>query len=60
MVDGQVAEDIALWHRDMPPQDLQDVMHRHWLVLIKLQTKGQRSERNSLFFFQNQIGFFFN
>lgn len=53
VVDGQVAEDVALWHRDVPPQDLQDVVHRHWLVLIKLQTKGQRSEEIS--FFQNQI-----
>lgn len=42
MVDTQVAEDIALGHRDMEPQDLQDIVDRHGLVLIQLYTGGQR------------------
>lgn len=51
VVDGQVAEDVALRHRDVPPQDLQDVVHRHWLVLIKLQTKRSEVRGNFFWFF---------
>lgn len=36
VIDAQVAEDVTLWHRDVKPQDLQDVMDRHRLVLIQL------------------------
>lgn len=42
VVDAQVAKDVALRHRDVQPQDLQDVVHRHRLVLIKLRAKGYR------------------
>lgn len=36
VIDAQVAKDVALWHRDVKPQDLQDIMDRHRLVLIQL------------------------
>lgn len=36
VVNAQEAEDIALRHRDVMPQDPQDVMNRDWLVLVQL------------------------
>lgn len=43
VIDAQVAKDVTLWHRDVKPQDLQDIVDRHRLVLVQLHTevKGQ-------------------
>lgn len=40
VVDAQVAKDVALRHRHVQSQDLQDVVHRHRLVLVKLRAEG--------------------
>lgn len=53
VVDAQVAEDVALRHRDMEPQDLQDVMDRHGLVLIQLHTGGGSKVGRCLMFLFN-------
>lgn len=43
VIDAQVAKDVTLWHRDVKPQDLQDIVDRHRLVLIQLHTEVEVS-----------------
>lgn len=42
VVQTQVTKDVTLWHRDVKPQVLQDIQHRHRLVLVQLQQREHR------------------
>lgn len=45
MVDAQVAEHVALRHRHVKTQDLQDVVDRQRLVLVQLHRGSEVKQR---------------